>query len=1286
MQNISVFPKLQFIIRFNVNVALFILPYLIIKVIIQNINSEIIDQIFEEIMSVIQLNQLIGSSKSSSGLTPNTNTSIQSNVTLNVIPSNSSKILEYQHICCQTVFNIYDHLMRQLNYYREKITEIQGTINNSRKRGTKGGANNQENELLLSKYKVLFESFNKFIQRIPQQIISKAAYECKAYCRSLMHYELHMRNTPGAIMIRGNSINIDAGMLIELQNLYASMDEVDAASGILLLKKGSEESLADAAFRHKINGRLNESIACIEQMLESNENAKCDIKQHETYIRTFINVGRHRNALSYLDGLINDRTEWKDALDSYRVEACWKLGSWDKLKQAVNTNKPNNIKNKDNNNTSLELSESISMNTLKSNDLFNIVERTNIVNSFNAGIGKLFVLVDERNEKEFNETLCILREQQIGPLSAVSMEAGGSSYQRGYEYIVNLHALQEIESCMSQLLCLRNDTTDKEHYRNSLIKNLDSYLLVPWEHRVQTMQPSFKHLEPIYNVRIALLKFLSSHLDINVSKPVAKLWLNLSKIARKAGMFENAYQYMLNAQGQIKPSDSSYLEELLVEKSKWYWQREDQDSALFYLQKGLNELFNNDSKNTKDTTNSELYSKVLLMYTKFSEENGSLDSDNIRRNYLKVQRICSKSEQAHFQLAQFTDRLGTSVSENTGKKEKFYEYINDCISFYSNSLEYGCQYIYQSLPRMIALWLDFGADYFDHQALKETSSTTKEKQSLINRNLSQLNSILIKLNQTISNALQRIPTYAFLTVYPQMVSRICHPEERVFETLSNILMKVLFLYPCQAIWMLIAVKNSSVELRKNRCKKIMDKAIRQQPDLRKFINDSSELAEKLVQLGNLNVESGVSQLSLAQCFKPLKRLVESKDFSRLLVPSQFQVTLQLPSNESSNNNFSESSASGSMLGAQSQNFRTHNPYPLELVYIKCFEDNVLVMNSLQKPKKVTIRGTDGKLYPFLSKAKDDLRIDYRIMEFFSVVNKCLKQEPESRRRNLYIRTYAVTPLNENSGIIEWIDGLSTIRSILIKLYSERGIVSVTSSEWRVHEEKIKTDKEYQLKVFKQFLEKYRPTVLYEWFLRTFQEPNSWYNARSNYVRTAAVMSVCGYVLGLGDRHCENILMAGTNGDCIHVDFNCLFNKGETLGVPEIVPFRLTHNMTEAMGPLGYEGIYRKTCECSLKILRDYKEPLITILKTFIYDPLVEWKTPSHHRTHEIGENISAKGQIHLQNITCRLKGMHTTRWISTNSKVKALPLSVEGHVNTLIKEATDDKNLAAMYIGWSSFF
>lgn len=43
---------------------------------------------------------------------------------------------------------------------------------------------------------------------------------------------------------------------------------------------------------------------------------------------------------------------------------------------------------------------------------------------------------------------------------------------------------------------------------------------------------------------------------------------------------------------------------------------------------------------------------------------------------------------------------------------------------------------------------------------------------------------------------------------------------------------------------------------------------------------------------------------------------------------------------------------------------------------------------------------------------------------------------------------------------------------------------------------------------------------------------------------------------------------------MHVDFNCLFNKGESFEWPERVPFRLTHNMEAAMGPLKHEGMYR----------------------------------------------------------------------------------------------------------------
>ncbi|KAI0215804.1 Serine/threonine-protein kinase ATR [Lamellibrachia satsuma] len=190
-----------------------------------------------------------------------------------------------------------------------------------------------------------------------------------------------------------------------------------------------------------------------------------------------------------------------------------------------------------------------------------------------------------------------------------------------------------------------------------------------------------------------------------------------------------------------------------------------------------------------------------------------------------------------------------------------------------------------------------------------------------------------------------------------------------------------------------------------------------------------------------------------------------------------------------------------------------------------------------------------------------------------------------------------------------------------------------------------------------------------------------YNARLAYCRTTAVMSMVGYILGLGDRHGENILLDSTTGDCVHVDFNCLFNKGETFDYPEVVPFRLTHNMVEAMGPMGYEGIFRRSCEVTMRVMRDQSDPLMSVLKTFIYDPLVEWSKPARGRAAlESGEIRNEKAQTHVNNIESRLKGI-----LKNKMKPRGLPLSVEGQVNHLIKEATSEGNLASMYIGWAAY-
>jgi serine/threonine-protein kinase ATR len=132
----------------------------------------------------------------------------------------------------------------------------------------------------------------------------------------------------------------------------------------------------------------------------------------------------------------------------------------------------------------------------------------------------------------------------------------------------------------------------------------------------------------------------------------------------------------------------------------------------------------------------------------------------------------------------------------------------------------------------------------------------------------------------------------------------------------------------------------------------------------------------------------------------------------------------------------------------------------------------------------------------------------------------------------------------------------------------------------------------------------------------------------------------------------------------------LFNRGEKLLVPEVVPFRMTHNMIDAMGVLGVEGTFRKSCEIILRVLQKEKNTLLAYLRPIIYD------VTSKH-VNEKGEGIEKEAVTSYKNVQSRLNGIATK--YQSNS---GIPLSVEGHVNFIIKEATSESNLAGMFRGW----
>jgi serine/threonine-protein kinase ATR len=69
-----------------------------------------------------------------------------------------------------------------------------------------------------------------------------------------------------------------------------------------------------------------------------------------------------------------------------------------------------------------------------------------------------------------------------------------------------------------------------------------------------------------------------------------------------------------------------------------------------------------------------------------------------------------------------------------------------------------------------------------------------------------------------------------------------------------------------------------------------------------------------------------------------------------------------------------------------------------------------------------------------------------------------------------------------------------------------------------------------------------PPVFFRWFFERFPSLSTWSEATNLYRDSLAVMNMVGFIVGLGDRHGENILFDENSGSCVHVDFNCLFEK------------------------------------------------------------------------------------------------------------------------------------------------
>ncbi|KAI0660728.1 hypothetical protein C8Q70DRAFT_912237 [Cubamyces menziesii] len=1085
-------------------------------------------------------------------------------------------------LSAQTVFMLLDHLNKWIRAVRQDIARQQKADGRRASRNSQISSDAAEQLLRI----------DSILENIDQGLMANAAFQCKAYARSLMNLEQQVI----AYRIRDSKEKLDAenagardrvdavmsrdyqGHFERLHELYAHLDEPDGMEGIstMIISPSLEHQIR----QHESTGTWTSAQSCWEVRLQYEPD---NLEYHLGLLRCLRNLGHYDTLRTHVMGVLTKHPDWGPHLIGYQVESEWMVGRWDAVEALVST------------------TQARPPAVLLAHIL--LAMRTGDAAAIDAA------LVEAR--------------RALGSSIAAT---GPGGYRRSYDAVLNLHLVHELETINSVTGCLREDSGDGNATE---VSNFDK-LLQRLSARFDSTLPAFRIREPILNMRRTAFNLRVAHND-GMQDAIGKSWLASAKIARKAGHVQTAYSAILQAE-RCKAHYS------FIESAKLVHVRGDPLRALQELEKTMR-LRGYLPKEGEPDDNDKFYEafsaedrKIWAIRARYMDHTDRFEDSKVCKVFRKAADIGTRWESGQFHLGQFQDdcfkALPVSDKKGRGLKMNF-----QTIRCFVRAIRYGSKYIYQTVPRVLTIWLDLA----DDEATKNTT--------YFNR-----------INEEVKHTVRHSPMYKWYTAFPQAVSRIGVQNPVVYAILDELLSGVIEEYPKQALWLFSAVAKSTSRQRAQRSKAILDKLKNKRNEVPNLIAAMTKMTADLLHLSKLDA-SDKKPLSMSRVCSGLMRLMPSA----IIIPLQESLTANVPPTSASNARF--------------------YPFPRNAPTFKRIHDEIEVMSSMAKPKKLTIEGSDGQIYTFLAK-KDDLRKDSRLMDFNAILNKLLKSDSDSRRRQLHIRTYGVVSLNEEAGLIQWVPNTVPIRPILLRLYDRQGISSWNAKVRSAFDQvKAAKDNDEAAKLFRRNVLGMFPPVMHEWFIETFPEPTVWLASRTAYSRTAAVMSMVGYILGLGDRHCENILLDMMCGDVVHVDFDCLFEKGQALETPEVVPFRLTQNIIAGFGVTGVEGVFRIACEVTLRLLRENKDCLMNVLDAFVHDPLVEWEEKVRRLTRANPlVDMRTVSQDALGPIEEKLKGIFKPHKSSPGRQ-----LSVSNHVQSLILQASDNANLAKMYIGWAPY-
>lgn len=483
-----------------------------------------------------------------------------------------------------------------------------------------------------------------------------------------------------------------------------------------------------------------------------------------------------------------------------------------------------------------------------------------------------------------------------------------------------------------------------------------------------------------------------------INRYIGKLYIKSIELARNAELFQQAQAFIINAEN-YEPND------LFIEKAKLSWQMGDQRNSLNILDRGTNKILSqcDDDLKKLDKPQRVIYAEGKFLIATYNAKAMNTSKETNMKLFANALKSLEESEKCLVNYAQYLERelnaiqteqtTDPSNNNNTNNNKQANDYQYNIMKCYGNSMLYGCRYIHQSMPRVLSIWLDF------------QSKEPNGKQ------------VMQSMNNLATKLCNDLPSFIFFTTFSQLVSRICHPSNDVFRIIKRIIIKLILNFPQQSLWMLLSVYNSTYANRVEKCTLIFSDKNLTDSSVQKMINDFKIFAKLLIELTNFDIPVDNNQPTISKICPRLLKLFDIKDFTKILLPIERMMQPILPP-----------------ITDRDNSAKQFNAFPHTPIYIQSIKNPIHVLLSLQKPKRITMCGSDGRDYDIMLKPNDDLRIDFRLMEFNAVVKQYLRQDPEARQHRLYIRTYAVIPLSESCGILEWVVNLQPYRIILDSMF------------------------------------------------------------------------------------------------------------------------------------------------------------------------------------------------------------------------------------------------------------